>query len=113
MALFAIAIPVVAGKSKEFKEFVGHLAGDRHVEFAASRKALGVREQTFLQHTPQGEMVVVTLEGNDPAGAFSRFGSGTDPFTVWFKSKVKEIHGVDLDAPPPGPMPTLLVDSAK
>ena len=45
--------------------------------------------------------------GNDPAGAFVKFGQGTDPFTQWFKGQEKESHGVDLDAP----LPTLVADS--
>jgi len=55
--------------------------------------------------------VIVTLEGDDPAGAFAKFGQGTDPFTQWFKAQVMEIHGMDLGKPPPGPLPTLMVDS--
>jgi hypothetical protein len=53
----------------------------------------------------------VTLEGNDPAGAFTKFGQGTDAFTTWFKSEVMGIHGVDLGAPPPGPLPKEILDS--
>jgi small ligand-binding sensory domain FIST len=49
---------------------------------------IGVRERTFHQHTPQGDFVIVTLEGNDPAGAIAKFGQGTDPFTQWFKGQV-------------------------
>lgn len=49
--------------------------------------------------------------GNDRAGAFVKFGQGTDPFTQWFKAQVKDIHGIDLDAPPPGPLPKQVVDS--
>ena len=58
-----------------------------------------------------GDFVIVTLEGEDPAGAFARFGQGTDPFTQWFKAHVKEIHGIDVSAPPPGPLPTQIIDS--
>ena len=83
----------------------------KKADFAANRKKLGVRERTFHQHTPQGDFVVVTLEGNDPAGAFAKFGQGTDPFTQWFKGQVKDIHGIDLGAPPPGPLPKQVVDS--
>ena len=72
---------------------------------------LGVRERTFHQQTPQGDFVIVTLEGNDPEAAFAKFGQGTDPFTTWFKAQVKEIHGMDLGQPPPVPMPKLMVDS--
>jgi hypothetical protein len=87
------------------------LTGARKAEFAASRRSLGVRERTFLQHTPQGDLVLVTLEGDHPETAFAEFGKRTDPFTMWFKQQVSEIHGMDLSAPPPGPMPQQVIDS--
>jgi hypothetical protein len=111
MAIFAIAVPVLANKASQLQTLIGQLTGAKKADFAASRKNLGVRERTFLQHTPQGDLIIVTLEGDDPAGAFAKFGQGSDPFTQWFKGQVKDIHGVDLDAPPPGPLPTQVVDS--
>ena len=111
MAIFAIAIPIPTNKMPQWQTFIGQLTGAKKADFAANRKKLGVRERTFHQHTPQGDFVVVTLEGNDPAGAFAKFGQGTDPFTQWFKAQVKDIHGIDLSAPPPGPLPKLVVDS--
>ena len=59
----------------------------------------------------QAAMGVVTLEGANPTKAFAEFGQGTDAFTTWFKKSVAEIHGMDLSAPPPGPMPEQIVDS--
>lgn len=112
MALFAIAIPIATDKVEHFKKFTKELMTTRKAEFTASRKKLGVHERTFLQHTPHGDMVVVTLEGANPQAAFAEFGQGTDPFSMWFKQQVKEIHGgMDLSAPPPGPMPEMIVDS--
>ena len=111
MALFAIAAPILPDKMKEFDAFIGEINGARKADFAASRKRLGVRERTFLQHTPMGDLVIVTLEGDDPAGAFARFAEGSDPFTTWFKERVMEIHGFDLAAPPPGPPPKQVADS--
>lgn len=35
----------------------------------------------------------------------------TDEFTTWFKQQAMDAHGVDLDAPPPGPLPELVLDS--
>jgi hypothetical protein len=111
MALFAIAIPIPAGKLEQWNGFIGQLGGAKKADFAASRKKLGVRERTFHQKTPMGDFVIVTLEGDDPASAFTKFGQGTDPFTKWFSAEVKAIHDVDLTAPPPGPLPMLIVDS--
>ena len=110
MALFAMAVPILADKMMVFDAFIKEINGPRKKDFVASRKRLGVRERTFHQHTPMGDFVVVTLEGDDPAGAFARFAEGSDPFTTWFKQKVQEMHGIDLSAPPPGPMPELVVD---
>jgi hypothetical protein len=111
MALFAMAVPIPGGNDDKWKAFIAQLTGPRKAEFDASRKKLGVRERTFHQHTPMGDFVIVTLEGNDPEGAFTRFGQGTDAFTQWFKAQVKEVHGVDLSGPPPGPLPKQIIDS--
>ena len=111
MALLAIAIPIPANKIEQWKKFTKELMTTRRSDFVASRKRLGVHERTFLQHTPHGDMVVVTLEGANPHKSFAEFGQGNDPFTTWFKQQVMEIHGMDLTAPPPGPLPEMIVDS--
>ena len=109
--LFAMAIPVAPGKTEQFKTFTSQLNGAKSNDFKASRKKLNVRERTFFQSTPHGDMVIVTLEGPDPVTAFQNFASGNDDFTNWFVGQVNEIHGFDLRNPPPGPMPELIVDS--
>lgn len=111
MTLLAIAFPMLPDRMDQFQHFVRDLAGPKKAEFAAARLKLGVRERSFHQQTPQGDMVVVTLEGDDPAGALAKFGQGTDPFSTWFRERVMEIHGVDLSAPPPSPLPELVADS--
>jgi hypothetical protein len=112
MALMAVAFPIVPGKNDDWRKFIGELNGARRAEFVASRKAMGVRERTFLQPTPMGDMVIVTLEGDDPGKSFGRFVSSTDAFTLWFLGRVKEIHGVDLTQAASGPMPEQVIDSA-
>jgi hypothetical protein len=111
MALLALAFPISPGKTDLFRQFINELKGRRKADFDASRKKLGVHERTFLQHTPNGDVVIVTLEGANPSKAFAEFGQGKDEFTAWFKKNVQEIHGMDLSAPPPGPMPEMIVDS--
>ena len=111
MAMLAMAFPIPAGKTEQWQKFISELTGARKAEFAQSRRSLGVRERTFLQHTPQGDLVLVTLEGDRPETAFAEFAKRADPFAMWFKQQVKEIHGMDLNAPPPGPMPQQVIDS--
>lgn len=111
MALLAMAIPILPGKTDQWRQFIEQVRGARKAEFDASREKMGVHERTFFQQTPHGDLVIVTLEGDDPARAFASFGAGTDPFTEWFVAQVKAVHGFDLRQPPPGPLPELVVDS--
>ncbi len=111
--MFAIAIPIPADKKESWNKFIDELKTNRHEEFKTSRMKLGVRERTFLQSTPMGEFVVVTLEGEHPQEAFSNFGKGDDEFTKWFVAQVKDIHGIDLNNPPKGSMPDLTLDSGE
>jgi hypothetical protein len=112
MALMAVAFPIAPGKTDEWKRFIAELNGARRAEFVASRKAIGARERTFLQPTPMGDLVVVTLEGDNPGQSFGKFVNSTDPFTLWFLKQVKEVHGIDLTQAASGPMPELVIDSA-
>ena len=112
MALMAVAFPIAPGKTEDWKRFIAELNGARRADFVASRKGIGARERTFLQPTPMGDLVVVTLEGDNPAQAFGKFVSSKDPFTLWFLEQVKDVHGVDLTQAASGPMPQLVIVSA-
>lgn len=109
--LLAMAFPILPGKTEQWKKFSNDTTTRYKKEFNESRKRLGVYERTFLQSTPQGDMVIVTLEGNDPQKAFEQFGQGTDEFTKWFVTQVKETNGVDLTKKPTGSMPELVAET--
>jgi hypothetical protein len=111
LVLNAVAFPILPGKTAEWRDFVGELNGARHAEFVESRRRAGVHERTFLQSTPMGDLVIVTLEGDDPARSFGQITSATDAFTVWFLERAKAVHGVDLAAPMTGSPSELVLDS--
>ena len=110
MALVAIAVPILPGKTDQWRQFIAELNGPRRREFEESRRRAGVHERTFLQQTPQGDLVIATLEGEDPVGAMGRLMAGDDEFTRWFFRQVADIHGFDPTQPPPAP-PELVADS--
>jgi hypothetical protein len=109
--LLAIAIPILPGKTEQWKNFSNDLKTTYNTQFKESRKKLGVQERTFFQSTPMGDMIIVTLEGKDPATAFAEFGKGTDEFTKWFITQAKEIHGIDLTTKPTSALPELVVET--
>jgi len=112
MAFMAIAIPILPGKQAKWQEMAGKLAGGPvKATLDASRKAAGVHERTFLQKTPQGDLVIVTLEtrdGSDPMAAFGRMMA--DPALKDFSAWAADVHGMDPTGPPPA-APRLVYDS--
>jgi hypothetical protein len=93
VSLTTIVIPILPGKTPEWRTFIEELNGPRHQEFADSRKRVGVHERTFLQQSPMGDFVIVTLEGDDPLRSFGQLMSGTDDFSTWFTKNAMAAHG--------------------
>ena len=61
-----------------------------------------------MQETPVGSFMVVWF--SDVEKAFGDLASDNSEFVTWFRGEVKDITGVDLGAPPEGPLPAVLVD---
>ena len=102
MPLMAVAFPILPGKTAEWRSFMDEINGPRRAEFAESRRRAGVHERTFLQPSPMGDFVIVTLEGEDPVRSFGQMMNATDAFTTWFVERVKAFHDFD---------PTMLTES--
>ena len=111
MPLMAVAFPILPGKTAEWRSFMDEINGPRRAEFAESRRRAGVHERTFLQPTPMGDLVIVTLEGDDPAASFGRMVGATDAFTTWFLERAGAVHGIDLTAPLTESPSSLVIDS--
>jgi hypothetical protein len=109
--LMAVAFPILPGKTGEWRTWMEELNGARREDFAESRRRAGVHERTFLQSTPMGDLVIVTLEGDDPGRAFGKMMSADDEFTTWFTARAQEIHGIDLTVRPTGSPSELIVDT--
>ncbi len=111
MPLMAVAFPILPGKTPAWRAWMDELNGPRRAEFEASRRDAGVHERTYLQHTPMGDLVIVTVEGDAPGQAFGKMMGAKDAFTTWFIERAKEIHGLDPSAVTSGPPSELIVDT--
>ena len=111
MAGLAIAVPVRPEKLDEWREFSLSLwEGSRSAEFAAFVKKSGLsRSRCWLQQGPEGPVAIVLYEGEKPAGFTELMSTSPEPFAVWFRERIKDLHGMDLSQPP-GPPPELLTD---
>jgi len=99
---YAFVVPILPGKLAAWKAMVEEVKGLRRKEYKASRKKAGIsHEHVWLQHTPQGDFVVVSVVGKNPEKMVERFVASKDPFDKWFMARVAEVHGIDANKMPP------------
>ncbi len=109
MGEVAFAAPILEGKMETWREFNAELEGARRDGYVASRERHGItRERVWHQATPMGDFAIVHVQGPNAETMMPSMGASTDPFDIWFRDKVKEIHGIDMTQPPPGPPPSLV-----
>ena len=111
MAPLAMALPLLPGKTEDWKRWVQEMAGPHLSEFQASRKRLGItREASFLQQTAMDNMALLYIEAEDIARVFQGLATSQDPFDVLFRQQTLEFFGFDLAQPPSGPPPATVFD---
>ena len=69
------------------------------------------RHAAWLAETPMATMEAVLQEGPGGDAFMKTLGESTHEFDKWFAGKIKEVHGIDVNQPPPGPMPKLYFNS--
>ena len=68
MALLSMCFPILPGKLDKWQEMIDSWNDpSTKAEMDKVREDAGVYERTFLQKTPNGDFVIVTLEGDNPA----------------------------------------------
>ena len=111
MSAIATALPILPGKTEEWKRVVQEATGPRRAELDEMHRRLGVRSANwFLQPTPDGAIGIVYLEGEGATEAFAKWGQSRHPFDVWFKQGIGATYGIDFNAPPPGPAPQIMYE---
>ena len=67
-----------------------------------------MKEVWFLAPLPEGSALVAYMESSDIERSLEQFVGSRDEFDLWFKARLAESTGLDLNTPPDGPMPELL-----
>ena len=108
----AIAVPILPGKLEMWKEWAASLKGDKKQEWEDFNKRYNLtRHRSWLQANPDGgHLVIVLNEGPGADGFMPSLGQSSHAFDVSFRDNIKEVHGMDVTQPPPGPAPELTVD---
>jgi hypothetical protein len=106
------ALPILPGKTGAARAFLQELGGPRIRELAACGQGVGLTKETWaIQETPQGDLFVAYMAGEDLARAFTEFAASQSEFDRWMKQRLQETTGADLNTPPAGPISEILADT--
>ena len=105
-----LVLPVKAGHSGAARGFMEELETRRKAEYAVSERRIGIdKEAWYIASTPAGDQLVAYMETPDFGAALAAFSASRDPFDLWFKRRLDEATGLDLNDPPAGmTLPELL-----
>ena len=108
MALLSMCMPILPGKKDKWQQMINSMnEAPLKAEMDKVREGAGVHERTFLQETPNGDFIILTFEGEDPAESFGKMMAAMqDEFSEF----VLDVHGLDMKGPPPS-LPQLVYDS--
>ena len=92
----ALCAPLAPGATDRARAFVADAY--HRDEFTASRRRLNVSEELLTLHsTPQGDIVGIYIEGDDPERGNAGFAASQDPFDLWFKEQLATIFPPEVD----------------
>jgi hypothetical protein len=104
-----LALPIQTGMSEDARAFMQELETSRRADYDASERRIGItKEAWFLAPLPSGDHLVAYIESEDFMKALEAFVSSQEDFDLWFKRRLADSTGLDLNQPPSGPLPELL-----
>lgn len=102
MDRICVVFPILPGKTEDARAFQHELDTDRKADYDRSERAIGItKEMWFLASVPSGDQFVAYMESADFAKALGQFAKSQDAFDLWFKRRLNDVTGVDLNNPPP------------
>jgi hypothetical protein len=114
MDQICLVIPVLQGKSDDARAFMRELEESRKAEYDRSERRIGItKEVWYLAHLNGRDGLVAYLESRDFAEALKQFSQSQDDFDLWFKRRLADSTGVDLNNPPEMTLPELLSSYAE
>ena len=105
-----LVMPILPGKTADARAFLRELEGPRKAAFDRSERRIGIsKELWFLASLPTGDQLVGYMEAASFGAAVAQFSASQDSFDVWFKQRMADVTGVDLNNIPAGFTPPELL----
>ena len=102
MDQICLVLPIVPGKTEDARAFQRKLDTDRKADYYRSERRIGItKEVWYIASVPGGDQLIAYMESADFNQALQRFVASQDEFDQWFKRRLAEVTGVDLNNLPP------------
>ena len=112
MPVLAMAVPVPPGKSTALEQHIAEAS--QHPDFEKTLTGFGIQQESWhLQETPQGTLLILVFQSDDPNAMLQAFAQSQDPLPVLQRQFLKQTLGMDLSEPPPGPPPKTIFEWKK
>jgi hypothetical protein len=96
-----LVLPIKEGKCDAARSFMEELETERKADYSVSERRIGIdKEAWYLASTPAGDHFVAYMETSDFGHALELFSQSKDEFDMWFKERLDESTGLDLNHPP-------------
>ena len=99
MDQICFVMPIQEGMTEDARAFMRELQ-ERRDEYEASLKAGSItKELWFLARIPSGDALVSFLESPDLDAGMAAFIESREEFDMWFKGRLADSTGIDLNEP--------------
>ena len=103
-------VPIKENKVESWRKWCKSLDAENKSGWDEMNNRYGLsRHDVWLAETPSGPAAVVLHEGPGADSFMEKLGQSDDKFDTWLKENIGDFHGMDFDAPPPGPMPERII----
>lgn len=111
MSVYNFAFPVLPGKENEARKFAKEAVGSHAGSYTSLMKASGTTRVTWtLQQTPTGSFILVWFEADEVQKIFEILATRTGEDADWMRGRIRDVGGVDMREPMPGPQPELIME---
>lgn len=111
MGVYNFAFPVLPGKEDEARKFAEEAVGSHAEHYTSLMRASGTTRVTWtFQETPTGSFILVWFEADEVHKIFEILATRTGEDADWMRGRIKDVGGVDMREPMPGPQPELILE---
>jgi hypothetical protein len=97
-----LVLPILPGKTDDARAFQRELDTTRKPDYDRSERRIGItKEVWYIAALPSGDHFVAYMESADFNRALQMFVSSRDEFDEWFKRRLADVTGVDMNNLPP------------